>query len=77
MILYYFEACPFCQKVLRKIDELHLSDQIEFRDTMKNPEYRDDLMKLNGNTQVPCLVMDGKPMLESNDINEYLQQTYG
>lgn len=77
MTLYYFEACPFCQNVLNIIDELHLSDQITFRDTVQNPEHRDTLIQLNGSSQVPCLVVDGKPMLESDDIIAYLKENYG
>jgi glutathione S-transferase len=35
------------------------------------------LVKLTGKTQVPCLVIDGKPMHESEDIKQYLYQTFG
>jgi len=77
MILYYFEPCPFCQKVLLVIDELHLDEKIEFRDTLEQPQFRDELVQLNGKTQVPCLVINGEPMLESDDIIAYLKENYG
>ncbi|MCB1198846.1 MAG: glutathione S-transferase N-terminal domain-containing protein [Bdellovibrionota bacterium] len=77
MVLYYFEACPFCQKVLHTIDQLNISDQIEFRDTLSNPEYRDALIQLNGHTQVPCLVIQNEPMLESDIIVQYLKANFG
>ncbi|MCB0271547.1 MAG: glutathione S-transferase N-terminal domain-containing protein [Bdellovibrionales bacterium] len=77
MILYYFEACPFCQKVLKMIDELGISDRIDFRDTSEFPTFREELIKLNGRTQVPCLVVDGKPMLESDDIVIFLRKNFG
>lgn len=76
MILYYFEACPFCQKVLKRIRELGIQDKIELRDTRKESKFLDELKKLNGKTQVPCLVVNGKPMLESDDINSFLSKTF-
>lgn len=77
MVLYYFEACPFCQKVLNIIDELNLGEQVEFRDTLSHPEHRDTLIQLNGHTQVPCLVINGEPMLESDAIVAYLKENFG
>ncbi len=35
--------------------------------------HREDLMKLTGKTQVPCLVVGGDPMLESDAIIAYLE----
>ncbi|HJO93863.1 MAG TPA: glutathione S-transferase N-terminal domain-containing protein [Victivallales bacterium] len=70
--LYYFESCPFCQKVL-----LYLEDKkhdIIFLDTKVHKEYRENLLKMNKNTQVPCLVIDGEPILESDEIILFLEQ---
>ena len=69
MILYFKQTCPFCLKVL---DYMKANDiQMDMRDTL-NAENREELMRINGTTQVPCLVVDGNPMLESNDIIAYL-----
>ena len=36
---------------------------------------REELGRINGgNTQVPCLIVDGKPMLESLDIIAFLEK---
>ena len=77
MILYYFEACPFCQRVLSTIRQLDIGDKIEMRDIHENPDFEQELIKLNGMRQVPCLVVDGKPMLESMDINNFLTKKFG
>lgn len=69
--LYFFESCPYCQKVLGFLkDKDH---NIALKDTRKEDKYYQELKKVNnGVTQVPCLVIDGKPMLESDDIIKYL-----
>lgn len=76
MKLYYFESCRFCQRVLSTIDELGIEDKFEYLDILKHPELGDELEKMNGTRQVPCLVVDGKPMLESMDIIAYLRKKF-
>jgi len=71
LILYHFESCPFCAKVRNFISANHLT--IEMRDTRLNPEYRDELIKLGGKSQVPCLSIDGKALYESSDIITFLK----
>ncbi len=46
------------------------------KDTMKDPAARAELAKIGGKTQVPCLVIDGKPLYESLDIIEWLKTNY-
>tara|TARA_Y100000589_G_C26814611_1_gene491326 strand:- start:344 stop:586 length:243 start_codon:yes stop_codon:yes gene_type:complete len=72
--LYQFPECPFCQLVLKELDKLKL--EIPTKNTRLDPEAREELISLTGRTQVPCLVIDGKPLLESNDIVNYLRQEY-
>lgn len=73
LILYQFPECPFCQRVLNTIDELNLNEKIELRNTRTSSEYRQELIGHTGMTQVPCLLIDGKPMLESLDIMNWLE----
>ncbi len=70
--LYYFDSCPYCQKVLRKIDQLSLKN-IQFSDIQKNPKHRQKLVSDTGRQTVPCLYIDGKPMHESDDIVSWLE----
>ena len=76
MNLYYFESCRFCQRVLATIDELNIRSKIELRDIQEHTEFGDELEKMNGTRQVPCLVVDGKPMLESSDIIAFLKKKF-
>lgn len=73
-ILYQFPECPFCQRVLMKMQDLGI--EIPVKDTRRDSEAREELIQLTGRTQVPCLVIDGKPMLESADICDYLEREF-
>ena len=70
--LYYFETCPFCQRVLRQIDELGLKNKIILKDVHASQEARDFHYQTTGRSTVPCLYIDGKPLFESSDICEWL-----
>lgn len=69
LVLYYKPTCPYCLKVLAYMQEQDIA--MEMRDTT-DPANADALVGLTGRTQVPCLVIDGTPMLESDDIVMYL-----
>lgn len=71
MTLYYKPECPYCRKVLDFIDKNGI--ELNLR-TANNPDEHRKLMEIEGGkTQVPCLVVDGKPMLESDDIIAFLK----
>lgn len=70
--LYMFETCPFCRRVMREIQAQGRKDII-YHDIHKNEEDRQMLIRVGGKEQVPCLLIDGKPMYESNDIVSWLK----
>jgi glutaredoxin len=71
--LYHFDSCPYCKKVRNYIEQNNLKSKIQYFDTLKDESAHARLMKMNGDEQVPCLVIDGKPMLESDDIIDWLK----
>jgi len=75
--LYFFPDCPYCRKVLGAIDDLGIRDKVVLLDARNDPKKKEALIGLTGKTQVPCLVIDGEPMHESEDIKQYLYQTFG
>lgn len=77
LALYQYESCPYCAKVRRAMQDLGVEDQIELRNTRKDPAHAEALRRLTGMSQVPCLLIDGKPLLESDDIVEYLYKLFG
>jgi len=76
--VYVLAGCPFCAKVTNKLDDLGLE-----YDTISVPashSARTEVKEISGQTGVPVLVdhehgIDG--MAESDDIIEYLEETYG
>jgi len=74
LALYKYDSCPYCRKVMRVIDKLGV--EIEMRDTRNERSWRQDLIDKTGRTQVPCLFIDGVPMFESSDINDWLNANY-
>ena len=74
MSLYYKKTCPYCQKVLVFMEDNHIS--MDKRDTLK-PGNQTDLVRIGGKKQVPCLVIEGKALYESDDIIAYLKNQTG
>ena len=74
--LYYYPECPYCQKVLRTIDELDASGTIVLKNIHADDEARQTLVSVGGKQQVPCLFIDGEPLYESGDIAEWLRRKF-
>jgi glutaredoxin 3 len=74
--LYHFESCPYCRKVRNYIEQIGVKSQVEYHDILKDQKAHDRLMALNDDEQVPCLVVDGKPILESDDIIAWLRENF-
>jgi len=78
LILYELEGCPYCAKVVSKLDELGL--EYESRMVPRSHSERTEVEEVSGQTGVPVLVdeangVEGMP--ESDDIVAYLERTYG
>ena len=70
LVLYYTNTCPYCQKVFRFMQQHNI--RIALKDTLQNPNNQQELLKIGGKAQVPCLVIDGKALYESDDIIQWL-----
>ena len=74
--LFVKVGCPFCAKVLAKLNELKIP--FKEKDIYKEEANLRELLKLGGKQQVPYLVdteLDVN-MYESDDIVAYLQEHY-
>ncbi|WP_121820325.1 glutathione S-transferase N-terminal domain-containing protein [Halostella salina] len=76
--LYELAGCPYCAKVKDKLDELGLD--YESHMVPSSHSERTEVEQVSGQTGVPVLVdsdhgVEGMP--ESDDIVEYLEETYG
>lgn len=75
LALYYYDQCPFCQMVLSVLNKTQV--EVEMRNTLTNPQNRQDLIAGGGRSMVPCLRIekengDVQWMYESRDIAQYL-----
>ncbi len=46
------------------------------KDIHQDPSAREELIKIGGKSQVPCLIIDGKTLYESWDIIEWLKKNF-
>jgi glutathione S-transferase len=73
--LYYFDGCPYCQRVRDAMRRLQL--ELELRDIHGQPKYREELVGATGRQMVPCLRIEqpngARWMHESADIVRYLE----
>ncbi|OGX27106.1 MAG: glutaredoxin [Omnitrophica WOR_2 bacterium RIFCSPHIGHO2_01_FULL_48_9] len=74
LTFYYMDGCPYCQKVLRFMQQNIIT--LALKNTLSDPKNRQELLKIGGKTQVPCLVIDGKALYESDDIIQWLKRNY-
>lgn len=72
LVLYKYDSCPFCYRVKVSLDRMDV--EVELRDVMVEPTYRQELRDKTGRTQVPCLFIDGEPLFESADIVDWLER---
>ena len=72
LILYKFDACPYCQMVMAFAQSAGI--ELIYKDTREDPGAEEELVRIGGKSQVPCLLIDGEPMYESRDIINYLRR---
>ena len=75
--LYRLQACPYCERVVRTLDELDLDYRSRYVEPMHSA--RNVVKRVSGTRSVPALVdrKTGVTMSESANIVDYLERTYG
>ena len=75
--LYRLQACPFCERVVRRLHELGVAYRSRFVKPMHSE--RDAVKRITGKRTVPAIVDErtGVTMSESANIVAYLDATYG
>ena len=71
-VLYVRTGCGFSLRALNARVNLHLEDKVRVENISESRTAEVALEKLTNDDQVPCLVVNGKPMLESEEIVKYL-----
>jgi glutathione S-transferase len=77
LTLYRLQACPFCERVVRLLEEYDLEYRSRFVEPMHSD--RNVVKRISGKRTVPALVDDntGVTLTESATIVSYLEGTYG
>jgi len=75
--LYRLQACPYCERVVRKLKRYGLDYESRFVEPMHSD--RDAVARLTGKRSVPAVRDEatGVTMSESGNIVDYLDRTYG
>lgn len=74
LILYHRWYCPYSKRVRDFIEQNNLQSQIQYRELDESIDNIERLVRLTGGQQVPCLVINGRPKLESEHIIEWLRE---
>lgn len=70
--LFIKETCPYCIKVMDYMEAHDIT--VELADIVADESQRDELQKVGGKVQVPMLLIDGKPLYESDDIISWFKE---
>ncbi len=71
LTLYMRKSCPCCQKVLTYLEQA--GKTLPLADADQNVEVVQTVIEIGGKRQFPCLVIDGEPLYESQDIINWLK----
>lgn len=69
---YFFETCPYCQKVMNVINKHKI--KVNYKDIYEDTNNLQKLIYITGKKTVPCLFIDGDPMHESLEIISWLEK---
>ncbi len=68
MTLFVKNDCGASRAAMLARANLHLEEKIALKNVSEDSAAREQLMKLAGKDQAPCLAVDGKPIHESQEI---------
>lgn len=74
--LYFYNECGYSQSVLNCITNLRIGEKIIRKNIRENADYEKELVALCGIKTVPVLVVDGKPISGSEEINQFLVKRF-
>ena len=74
--LYRLEGCPWCEKVVDRLEELDIDFESVWVEGLHSK--RNEVQRISGQRQVPVLVDEerGVTMAESERILEYVDASY-
>ncbi len=70
VVLYYTPQCRYSQEVLQYLNQVHKT--VPMVNVENNAQGKEELRKAGGAMRVPCLVIDGEPLYDSDAIIRWL-----
>lgn len=70
LLLYCMEGCPYCKRVTDYLAKI--GKKVPIKDIRRDKEARATLIEKGGKPQVPCLMINGEPLYESEEIVAWL-----
>jgi hypothetical protein len=70
--LFVKSACGFSLKTLWAVDNLHLRGKFRIENVTDDDAAMAEMRNLSNQDKAPCLIVDGKPLLEADEIVKYL-----
>jgi hypothetical protein len=71
-VLYVKSNCGSSRAVMLARRNVFLQDRLTMKNVTEDQAAREELMKIAGKDQAPCLVIGGKPIHEGNVIIQHL-----
>ncbi len=70
--LFMGDTCPYCRMVKKEIEKQGRTD-VAYCNIDQSEAELQRLVEVGGKKQIPCLLIDGKPLYESKDIVAWLR----
>jgi len=74
MVLYFKPDCTYCVRTIYFIEKNGI--EMELRNIYEGDNQL-QLMSVAGSGQVPCLIVDGEPIFDDEEIVAYLAERFG
>ncbi len=72
LVLYYTSYCPYSKKVLNYLKKIHKT--LPMKNLGNDPKAKEELKEIGGKMQVPCLIIDGHALYQSDAIIKWLSK---
>jgi glutaredoxin len=70
IMLYYSPQCPYSKKVLAYLERSGI--KIPMKNVKADPAAKEELQQQGGHLVVPCLIVNGEPIYDANNIIDWL-----
>lgn len=74
LTFYFKPSCPFCRKVISYLEENKID--IPYKNIEEGSQNREELIKIGGKAQVPCLLIEGEALYESDAIIKWFEENW-